>query len=126
MARRAAIDARSSVQVRILPAGLYYESARSLGRYARLLAGDAQTTERDFMGCNMNKIGTRVLRESDLAVLAGSMEIYRSILEASKPTEGERKIIARLDDLIDVIKCEQARSGRLADAIARSYEQHGN
>jgi hypothetical protein len=54
------------------------------------------------------------------------MEIYRSILEASKPTEGERKIIARLDELIDVIKCEQARSSRLADAIARSYEQHGN
>jgi hypothetical protein len=78
------------------------------------------------MGCNMNKIGTRVLRESDLAVLAGSMEIYRSILEASKPTEGERKIIARLDELIDVIKCEQARSSWLADAIARSYEQHGN
>ena len=78
------------------------------------------------MGCNMNKIGTRVLRESDLAVLAGSMESYRSILEASKPTEGERKIIARLDELIDVIKCEQARSSRLADAIARRYEQHGN
>lgn len=78
------------------------------------------------MGCNMNKIGTRVLREPDLAVLAGSMESYRSILEASKPTEGERKIIARLDELIDVIKCEQARSSRLADAIARSYEQHGN
>ena len=73
----------------------------------------------------MNKIGTRTLRESDLSVLAGSMEIYRSILEASKPTDDERKIIARLDELIDVIRCEQQRSGRLADAIARSYE-HGN
>ena len=78
------------------------------------------------MGCNMNKIGTRKLTDTDLQVLASSLTVHQDLIEKSEGEIGDAKLVARISELREAISDEQQRVERVCKAIERSYEQHGN
>jgi len=78
------------------------------------------------MGCNMNKIGTRKLTDTDLQVLASSLTVHQDLIEKSEGEIGDAKLVARISELREAIREEQRRIERVCRAIERSYEQHGN
>ncbi len=60
----------------------------------------------------MAKLGDRELSCVDLYRIKQAMEIHRSVLEASKPNDDERRVIQHLDVLICAVDDESDKRSR--------------